>query len=89
MSKKSGLDAANCIAEIVLGHDVVAVEYGPGAVTRHAHHHRLGNAEPARPGDEAAAQIVDPDPLEACRFDATRVARAPSRSTLLGSIDGD
>jgi hypothetical protein len=36
VSKKFGLDAANCIAEIVLGRDVVAIEYGPSAVTRHA-----------------------------------------------------
>ena len=71
-----GLDASDGIAEIVLGHDVVPVEHGSGAVTRHAHYHGLWNAKPARPGDEAAAQIVEPDPVEACGF--PRPAEGPS-----------
>jgi len=74
VSKILGLDASDGIAEIVLGHDVVPVEHGSGAVTRHAHYHGLWNAKPARPGDEAAAQIVEPDPVKPCRFRARRKA---------------
>jgi len=71
VSKILGLDASDGIAEIVLGHEVVPVEHGSGAVTGHAHHHGFGNAEPAGPGDEAAAQVVEPDAVEPCRLPRT------------------
>ncbi len=55
---------ATASRRFVLGHDVVPVKHGSGAVTRHPHHHRLWNAEPARTRDEAAAQVVEPESIQ-------------------------
>ena len=68
MSKIFGLDAADRVPEIVFGHDVVPFEHCSGAVTRHAHHNRFWNAQPARTRDEAASQVVEPNPVQSPRF---------------------
>src|SRR6266852_9250776 len=48
-SKKSSLDASNPGAEIVLGHNVLPIEYGPGPLTRHAHRHAAVRSLTATP----------------------------------------
>src|SRR5712672_1784776 len=60
----AGFDLLHCIAQVVLLDDVVAVEDGPRAVARHPHHHRFRHSAPARVGDEAASQVVEPDARE-------------------------
>ena len=51
-------------SQILIVHDVVAVEHRAGAVPGHPYHHRLADAVLPGAGDEAAPQVVEPQALE-------------------------